>query len=225
MIRPKRMLSPRSCWGERGRACAAVKSADQRHPSAYVPLDFCGAQIDQIINDALSFWHRPAASRQSVEQFLPQYQESTEDVPADRGQAPRRCRIVSLTGLWSACVMMTWTGAAGFDRDGCSVSPGFRAPELSGGGCLSVFFRFPVPRQQRIELMPLVRPGTTRFSTSANQANGSTSFGFAVWISVVAMAQCRPPLSAPAKKASLRLCPCVHKRNYPHLRVMYSSLR
>jgi hypothetical protein len=44
-----------------------------------------------------------------------------------------------------------------------------------------------------------------RFSTSVNHASGSTLLSFAVWISVATIAQCFPPLSAPAKRAFLRL--------------------
>jgi hypothetical protein len=50
----------------------------------------------------------------------------------------------------------------------------------------------------------LVRPDTMRSSTSVSQANGSTLFSFADWISVATIAQCRAPLSEPANKAFLR---------------------
>ena len=50
----------------------------------------------------------------------------------------------------------------------------------------------------------LVRPDTMRSSTSVSQANGSTSFSFADWISVAKIAQCLPPLSDPANKAFFR---------------------
>ena len=56
----------------------------------------------------------------------------------------------------------------------------------------------------------LVCPDTMRFNTSVNHANGSTPLSFAVWISVATIAQCFPPLSAPAKRAFFRLCPSIH---------------
>jgi len=51
-----------------------------------------------------------------------------------------------------------------------------------------------------------------RSSTSVNQASGSTSFSFAVWISDATMAQWRPPLSAPGNRAFFRLCLDSHNR-------------
>ena len=47
----------------------------------------------------------------------------------------------------------------------------------------------------------LVRPETIRSSASVSQAIGSTPFNFAVWISVIASAQCFAPPSDPAKSA------------------------
>src|SRR3954451_24935973 len=44
-----------------------------------------------------------------------------------------------------------------------------------------------------------------RSSTSVRYAIGSTPFSFAVWISVMAIAQCRAPPSLPANKAFLRV--------------------
>jgi hypothetical protein len=40
-----------------------------------------------------------------------------------------------------------------------------------------------------------------RFKTSVSHASGSTLLSLAVWISVATIAQCFPPLSAPAKRA------------------------
>ena len=51
----------------------------------------------------------------------------------------------------------------------------------------------------------LVRPETIRSSTSVSQAIGSTPFSLAVWIRVIAKAQCRAPPSLPANNAFLRV--------------------
>jgi hypothetical protein len=47
----------------------------------------------------------------------------------------------------------------------------------------------------------LACPATMRSSTSVSQASGSTPFNFADCTSVAMIAQCRPPLSFPAKSA------------------------
>ena len=51
----------------------------------------------------------------------------------------------------------------------------------------------------------LCRPETMRSSTSATYAIGLTPFSFAVWINVMAIAQCRAPPSLPANNAFLRV--------------------
>src|SRR5271165_4225035 len=51
----------------------------------------------------------------------------------------------------------------------------------------------------------LVRPETTRSSTSVSHAIGSTPFNFAVWISVIASAHRSAPQSEPANNAFLRV--------------------
>jgi hypothetical protein len=43
----------------------------------------------------------------------------------------------------------------------------------------------------------LVRPATMRSSTSVSDASGATSFNYAVWITVAAVAECLPPLPVP----------------------------
>ncbi len=53
-----------------------------------------------------------------------------------------------------------------------------------------------------------MRPETIRSSTSVSQAIGSTPFSFAVWISVIAIAQWRAPPSEPANSAFLRVRVC-----------------
>ena len=79
-----------------------------------------------------------------------------------------------------------------------------RTQTLRGVVGFRSFGRFPVPWQQRVQFVPLVRPDTMRSSTSLSQANGSTSFSFADWIRVAMIAQCFPPLSEPANKAFSR---------------------
>ena len=57
-----------------------------------------------------------------------------------------------------------------------------RGPSQFHGGSVSSWWLF-------------VRPETIRPSTSVSHASGSTLLSFAVWISVLTIAQCRPPLS------------------------------
>ena len=64
----------------------------------------------------------------------------------------------------------------------------------------------PFPWQQRVQFVrPWFGPETIRSSTSVSQAIGSTPFSLAVWISVIATAQCRAPPSLPANNAFLRV--------------------
>ena len=56
--------------------------------------------------------------------------------------------------------------------------------------------------------LALVRPDTTRSSTSVSHAIQSMPFNFAVWISVIAIDQWRAPPSLPAKSEFLRVNVC-----------------
>ena len=59
-------------------------------------------------------------------------------------------------------------------------------------------------------------------STSVIHASGSTAFNLQVSMSDAAVAQLSAPRSWPAKRAFLRLCRALHKRNYAQVRIMRS---
>ncbi len=81
---------------------------------------------------------------------------------------------------------------------------------------------FPIPGQQRVQVLGRGLCADDTLQHVGQPGMRSTAFSLAVWISVMAIAQCCAPPSDPANKAFLRLWKVVHNRNYVQNGIMRS---